>query len=207
MTRRPRTVVGARVVVAPVVVAAAVAVLAGACSVRVVDADATPTPTDELAVHAETGADDGGVQPVPAPTRSGDRRGLDGTPAATAGAPRGSGLPPLLERAGLQESVTQTATCGGGDLTVVEVGATVEVTDDCATLSVQSADTRVVAGRVEHLVVEAAGVWAVVADVGTVTVDGAGVRVAWEDGTPRVEASGADVGYGPVGVVRLDGDG
>lgn len=207
MTSRVRATVGARGVAAPVLVAAAVAVLAAGCSVRVVDADASPAPQVEVSAHAERSVPDGGVRPLPAPTRVGDGRDLGSTSSATAGAPRGSGLPPLLERAGLQESVTQTATCGGGDLTVVEVGATVQVTDDCATLSVQSADTRVVAGRVEHLVVEAAGVRAVVADVGTVTVDGAGVRVAWEDGTPRVEASGADVSYGPVGVVRLDVDG
>lgn len=201
MTSRPRTTGRVRAVVAPTVVAATVVVLAAACSVRVVDADAPPT--DEAAVRAEgRAAPEDEVQPAPAPTRSGDRRGLGGTPAATPG----SGLPPLLERAGLQESVTQTATCGGGDLTVVEVGATVEVMDDCATLAVQSADTRVLARRVEHLVVEAAGVQVVVADVGTVTVDGAGVRVAWESGTPQVDHRGADVSYGPVGLVRLDDD-
>ncbi|MFC0645389.1 hypothetical protein [Cellulomonas phragmiteti] len=180
------------------------AVLLGGCSVAVVDADATPT--DELTLVAQLDARRASAEPTPA-TRAPRAPGT-GTPGPSASdaGPRGSGLPPVLERAGLTESVTRTATCAGGDLTVLDVGETVEVTDDCATLTVRSAGTRVLAGRVEHLVVDASGVQAVVAHVGTVTLLGAGARVAWEDGTPRVEATGADVGYGPVGVVRLDVD-
>ena len=115
----------------------------------------------------------------------------------------GFGLPPVLDRAGLQELVTQHGTCRGGELLVAIAGEGVEVADDCGTLTVAGAGASVVAGHVDHLVVQASGAHVVVASVDRVTIQAGGVRVAWEDGTPRVDSVGADVRHGPVGVVRL----
>ncbi|MCM0640917.1 hypothetical protein [Cellulomonas wangsupingiae] len=152
--------------------------------------------------------DDGAGQfvavPAPSPGRTPDpaRGGRPGAePSGTAGR-TGSGLHPVLDRAGLQELVTQQQRCDG-DLLLAS-GDAVEVTGPCATLTVTGAGARVVAADVERLVVRADDVHVVVGGVDRVVVAGTGVRVAWEDALPHVETSGTDVRFGPVGVVRLD---
>ncbi|MBO0919958.1 hypothetical protein J1G42_03860 [Cellulomonas sp. zg-ZUI222] len=129
------------------------------------------------------------------------RADTEGTPAdATTTA---AGLPRVLDRAWLQDTVTETLVCAGDDL-VLTTSAVVEVVGTCGTLSVEGAGARVLAAGVGRLVVRGDGALVVVADVDEVVIEADGARVAWEDGTPRVDGPGADAGYGPVGVVRLD---
>ncbi|MCC2319738.1 hypothetical protein [Cellulomonas xiejunii] len=141
----------------------------------------------------------------------GDRSGGDrprgdqpsGDTGAGAGGQAGTGLPPVLDRDALDGQVTQWLTCDGGDL-LVPTGGAVDVSGDCATLTVTGTDARVVARDVERLVVQGAGAQVVVATVDVVVVEAQDVRVAWEDGIPEVSSSTGDgAAYGPVGVVRL----
>ncbi|WP_145965419.1 DUF3060 domain-containing protein [Cellulomonas fimi] len=160
------------------------------------------------------GAADGGGQsdmrrpPSDAGTTDDGSAPDDGTPAATGQGGDGHPAPPddeTLDRAGLAAEATQHVTCGGGDLVLTSVGTAVAVDDACATLTVAASDAAVVAGEVERLVVAGAGVRVVVARAGSVQIDAADVRVAWEDGTPQVDDHGAANVYGPVGTVGLDG--
>ena len=93
--------------------------------------------------------------------------------------------------------------CAGADL-VLATSAAVEVVGPCGTLRVEGTGAHVLAAQVDRLVVRGDGARVVVADVDQVDVAADGVRVAWEDGTPQVDSTGADLGHGPVGVVRLD---
>lgn len=177
------------------------------CAVQVVDDASTPPAgagADGPPVASPSGPDvasPSAAGSAPAPTAPAG----DGAGDAPDGAPEG-GRVPLLDRAVLLADVTRSGPCGG-DVTVPQAGAVVELTGDCGTLAVTGAASRVVAGHVEHLVVRGGGAAVVVTSADRVTIDAAGVRVAWEDGEPQVASSGADVGYGPVGTVRLAADG
>lgn len=167
-----------------VLVAALTAVLAG-CSAEIV--------RDEAPARAADGAGEApsvARSPRTTPTESGvSVPAEDGTAA--------------LDRAALLALASQHVTCGGGDLVLSTAASAVAVDDDCATLTVGGTGTTVVAGEVERLVVQGAAVRVVVARVGAVEIDAADVRVAWEDGTPRVDDGGAANLYGPVGTVAL----
>ncbi len=180
---------------------------AAGCTVEVVDEDASGGTsadagrTDGDDTHAEVSGD--GTTHAEAEVASAEPS-VRTTPDQGGGAAAGSsGLPPVLDRAGLQELVTQQGMCSG-DLQVALAGEAVEVVGDCGTLTVAGAATSVLAGHVDHLVVSGGGATVVVASVDRVTIQAAGVRVAWEDGTPEVDNDAADASYGPVGVVRLD---
>jgi len=131
------------------------------------------------------------------------RAGADTEGAPADATTTGAGLPRVLDRAWLQEGVTETLVCAGADL-VLATSAAVEVVGPCGTLRVEGTGAHVLAAQVDRLVVRGDGARVVVADVDQVDVAADGVRVAWEDGTPQVDSTGADLGHGPVGVVRLD---
>ena len=183
MTGRVRPSVRIAVVLAGLLSGA----LAG-CSAEIVRADAPTSTADGDSRSAPEGR-----TPPTTPTGSQDTVPTEHDVATT------------LDRAGLLAAATQHVTCGGGDLVLSTAVSAVAVDDDCATLTVAGTDTTVVAGDVERLVVQGAAVRVVVARVGSVEIDAADVRVAWEDGTPRVDDRGAANVYGPVGTVGLDG--
>lgn len=206
---RSRRAGGRRRAVVPGVLGVLLAATLGGCSAEIVRDDDPAGATDGVGRRdAQRPTSDAGTTDDGGSTLDDGSAPDGGTPATTGqGADGGPASPDdaSLDRAGLAAEATQHVTCGGGDLVLTSVGTAVAVDDACGTLTVAASDAAVVAGEVERLVVAGASVRVVVASVGSVQIDAADVRVAWEDGTPQVDDHGAANVYGPVGTVGLDG--
>lgn len=185
--------------------------LAG-CSVEIVDDEArTPDPTAGAAREAvprDAEPQDPAPDQVRSPSASSGTAGAASSPGgaepvpgdlAGAGGTGAPAVPRLPTRDDLRPLTTGQTACEGADLTRERAGDAVEVTDGCGTLTVAGADSLVVAGDVEHLVVAGAGARVAVRSVTTVTIAAAAVTVTWEDGSPTVTDSGPGSRYGSVG--------
>lgn len=187
-------------VLLPVLVAGALVLTLAGCSVEVVDDAASPGPAPSGSRSAASSDPHGGPGPSGGGATDGstDGGGAQGRPDAE-GATGEAGVPGLPTRDDLRLLTTGQTACGGADLTRDRAGDAVEVTDACRTLTVAGADSVVVAGDVEHLVVAGAGARVAVRSVTTVTLAAAAVTVTWEDGNPVVTDGGPGSTYGAVG--------
>ena len=95
-----------------------------------------------------------------------------------------------VTRAALEPLVEKHASCAGGTVEVVNVGTTVAIDGDCATVKISANGASVLANDVTKLQVTGTGVTVFTKRLGAVDVTGNGNTVAWESGSPAISDTG-----------------
>lgn len=111
---------------------------------------------------------------------------------SASGATRASGSDDSegITRATLEPLVEKHASCVGGTVEVVNVGTTVAIDGNCATVKVSANGASVLANDVAKLQVTGTGVTVFTKRLDAVDVTGNGNTVAWESGSPAISDAG-----------------
>ncbi|WP_416445893.1 DUF3060 domain-containing protein [Leucobacter sp. HNU] len=95
-----------------------------------------------------------------------------------------------VTRAMLEPLVEKHASCVGGTVEVVNVGTTVAIDGNCATVKVSANGASVLANDVAKLQITGTGVTVFTKRLDALDVTGNGNTVAWESGSPAISDAG-----------------
>ena len=94
-------------------------------------------------------------------------------------------------RADLEAAVERRISCPDGAIEIDDVGATIELDSDCATVSVIGHSTTLLAQNVGSLSVTGVANVVLVKQLGAVAAEGSSNYVTWDSGDPTVTDSGS----------------